>query len=572
MPKQPYDTYTSPPLDDLAKRATQIIEGVRYSVAQRADDVPNQANRRHMQDFFTYLKSRFAHRQIMTEIQPIPRRMIRTTDCNFIVTVPGKSEDQIVLVAHYDTWAGLAHCAPGADDNASGEEVLKHYLLRDLCADAAPALTHVYLFSGSEECGTRGLLSQFALIIGLYLFGYAVAANSWIAMLAAMLFVPFAVYRFGITGTKHFVASLSKEQKASIRAAIAVDSVGEGRLYIPDNEMGANFIRALFPYEGSEALNDLLEEGAHIHGIKYNRYLAGGTTDSVAFLEERGVRQADRKEARIPAAALLTMAPGKASPFVIGGKIHTRHDTADRIYPEPIQEVLTVLDYAFDILQGGKRPTCPRALDEHHYARIYEDGQDWFVALKDAIEPNRRNINTIWRTKGNPRGKTVRLKVGEVVWWGVETTLDKEMHDYNPRAKGRNISELILEGDGVSVRFCAVRGLGRRLRGALYGVWGRFERLLGRYSFMAIFAASFLIGHLTNTLLNWTLWWHPAINRFLLDHYVMVFIVLFIFQIMVLMRFISRELPAAMDNAYRHLNRADNLGSLRRAARSKKTK
>ena len=336
-----------------------------------------------------------------------------------------------------------------------------------------------------------------------------------------------------------------------------------------DNEMGANFIRALFPYEGSEALNDLLEEGAHIHGIKYNRYLAGGTTDSVAFLEERGVRHANQKKARIPAAALLTMAPGKASPFVFGGKIHTRHDTADRIYPKPIQEVLTVLDYALDILQGGQRPNRPRALDEHHYARLYRDGEDWFVALKDAVEPNRRNINTIWRVSGNERDESATLKVSEIVWWGVETTLDKEMRDYNPRAKRHNINELILEGDGVNVRFAAVKGLGRRVRALLYGAWGRFERMLGRYSFMAIFAASFLIGHLTNTLLNWTLWWHPAISRFLLDHYVMVFILLFIFQIMVLMRFITRELPAAMDNAYRHLNRADNLGSLRRAARPK---
>jgi hypothetical protein len=55
-----------------------------------------------------------------------------------------------------------------------------------------------------------------------------------------------------------------------------------------------------------------------------------------------------------------------------------------------------------------------------------------------------------------------------------------------------------------------------------------------------------------------------------LDHSVMVFILLFIFDIVVLMRFIARELPAAMDNAYQHFNRADNLGSLRRAARPKK--
>ena len=76
--------------------------------------------------------------------------MVRTTDCNFIVTVPGRVPKSIALVAHYDTWAGFSKKAPGADDNTSGEEVLKQYLLRDFLADSPPPLTHVYLFAGSE--------------------------------------------------------------------------------------------------------------------------------------------------------------------------------------------------------------------------------------------------------------------------------------------------------------------------------------------------------------------------------------------------------------------------------------
>jgi hypothetical protein len=229
------------------------------------------------------------------------------------VTVPGRSSEKLVLVAHCDTWAGFSRDAPGADDNTIGEEILKQYLLRDLCSQEPPALTHIYLFAGSEECGTRGLVSQLGLTVGLSLASFAVSSLNPIYLLACLPFLPLALYRFGVSGTRYYVESLSPEDKASIRAAIAVDSVGEGRLYILENEMGANFIRALIPYEGSEKLNDLLEEGAHIHQIKYNRFLSGGTTDSVAFLEERTLLPGSRKKSPIPAAALITHASSATS-------------------------------------------------------------------------------------------------------------------------------------------------------------------------------------------------------------------------------------------------------------------
>ena len=237
--------------------------------------------------------------------------------------------------------------------------MLKQFILRDLRTDSPPPLTHVYFFAGSEECGTRGLLSQLGLTLGLSLISLGVSTANPVYFLASVPFLPLALYRFGITGTRYFVENLSETEKASIRAAIAVDSVGKGRLYIPENEMGANFIRAMFPYEGSERLNDLLEEAAHLNHIPYSRFIAGGTTDSVAFLEERPVLRRRRREKHIPAAALITMSPGKCSPFVVGGKLHTAQDTPDRVYPKPLAEVMTILDYAFDILEGGRAASAP---------------------------------------------------------------------------------------------------------------------------------------------------------------------------------------------------------------------
>src|SRR5213078_2772681 len=64
---------------------------------------------------------------VVIERQRLSALAVRTTRWNYLFTVPGESEDRVVLVAHYDTWRG-----PGADDNRTGEEILKQYLLADL--------------------------------------------------------------------------------------------------------------------------------------------------------------------------------------------------------------------------------------------------------------------------------------------------------------------------------------------------------------------------------------------------------------------------------------------------------
>jgi hypothetical protein len=559
-----YDKYLVQKPASLPERVALIIEAIQGAVERRPDESVNESNIRHMEEFFSFLSSRFPPGRFKADVQRIPKARVRTTDRNFVVTVPGKSHERLVLIAHYDTWAGLSREAPGADDNTTGEEVLKQYLLRDLCSQEVPALTHTYLFSGSEECGTRGLVSQLGLTGCLSLISYAISSANPIYLLFALPFLPLANYRFGITGTRSFVESLSKEEKASIRAAIAVDAVGEGRLYILENEMGANFLRALFPYEGSEQLNDLIEEGAHLHHIKYNRFLSGGTTDSVAFLEERIFMPGDRQRRRIPAAALICMSPGKCSPIIWGGKLHTAKDTPDRVYSEPLTEVLTVLDYAIDILEGGRRPSHPREISEHHYARLYRDGDQWFVAMKDTVEPNRRNINSIFQIEGEVRGSNVRVTAGEVVWWGVETTLGKEMKDFRPQARRVKVDALEVEDGNGGLRFEIQRGLRRKLALWTEAWLGHFENLLGRHSFLAMFGSALLVGLIPTKLLFWAADHIPSLDHFIASHFFWMFLATPIFQLAVLLRFFTRELPTWMDNAYRHENRADNLQSLLR--------
>jgi hypothetical protein len=180
----PYQEYFSHDSPDVDARVELIRKAILKAVERRPGEHVNQSNVRHMEEFFAFLKERFPSERFRAEIQAIPKHLIRTTDRNFIVTVPGRVPERIVLVAHYDTWAGLSRNAPGADDNSTGEEMLKQYLLRDLRAASPPPLTHVFLFAGSEECGTRGLVSQLGLTVALSLISLGISTASPIYFLA----------------------------------------------------------------------------------------------------------------------------------------------------------------------------------------------------------------------------------------------------------------------------------------------------------------------------------------------------------------------------------------------------
>src|SRR4029079_14698421 len=131
--------------------------------------------------------------------------------------------------------------------NTTGEEIVKQYLLSDLRAPGRPPLTHTYLLAGSEECGLIGFTSQLVLGVGLALVNVAWAHGVYAVMGLAALLVPLAAFRFGVSGSREYVRSLSPGERQRVRAAVSVDSVGEGSLYIPDSALGATFLRAFLP-------------------------------------------------------------------------------------------------------------------------------------------------------------------------------------------------------------------------------------------------------------------------------------------------------------------------------------
>jgi len=564
-------------------RVSEILENIRRDCRELAPESRNEGNERQVEEFIARLRAEFGER-VVIERQRLSAWAVRTTRWNYLFTVPGERDDRIVLVAHYDTWRG-----PGADDNTTGEEILKQYLLADLRAARRPALTHTYFMAGSEECGLVGLTSQILLALGLQAANLALTQQDWLYGAIAVALAPLAGYRFGVSGSREYVKTLTPEQLRRIRGVVSVDSVGEGRLYIPRGTLGADFLHVLIPFGDYDSINDLLEEGAHLHGIKYNNYLAGGTTDHVSFLEVNNglwvrLRESFRRLAarlarrpytaplRIPATALVAMVPGKASPIVFGGKIHTPRDTPDRVYAAPLRETLLILDYFFHRLEGGDRVGEPRHLDEFHYARLYRTSAGHFLALKDAVEPNRRNVNGVYRVTATVEGKRAVARVQAMVEWGVETRLRDQIAETCARLgltwERERVDELEVIGDDARLHFARRLTPLERLAKAAHRVIAALQGVVRRGIFLTFFALAWLLAQLFGWALDVAFNLSTPFALWVAAHTTLTLVVVVLVEIAILLYMMARRIPTWIDNGYRHENRADNLGSLKRVRAS----
>jgi hypothetical protein len=79
-----------------------------------------------------------------------------------------------------------------------------------------------------------------------------------------------------------------------------------------------------------------------------------------------------------------------------------------------------------------------------------------------------------------------------------------------------------------------------------------------------MFLIAFAVALVPTRILEWAVFRFTWLADIVVDYYLWVAIGMLLFQIALLLRLFTRELPAWMDNAYRHRNRADNLRSMRR--------
>ena len=270
----------------------------------------------------------------------------------------------------------------------------------------------------------------------------------------------------------------------------------------------------------------------------------------------------------IPASALVAMLPGKASPLVFGGKIHTPQDLPERVHPEPLRETLLILDYFIYRLEGGARLREPRSLDAYHYARLYRTNGQYYLALKDAIEPNRRNLNGVYRVAATVEGSRAVAQVEQIVDWGVETRLRDQVAQTCTEPglawERERIDQLEVIHDTMRLRFARHLTPSQRLKRLYHRLVATVERWMGRYTFITFFAVAYLVATFFSWAFNAAFRLSFTFQNWFFAYTWITLPVTIALQLALLLHLMARRIPAWIDNSYRHENRADNLGSLRR--------
>jgi hypothetical protein len=90
------------------------------------------------------------------------------------------------------------------------------------------------------------------------------------------------------------------------------------------------------------------------------------------------------------------------------------------------------------------------------------------------------------------------------------------------------------------------------------------ERAMGRWSFLTFFGLAYAVAEIGGWIVYAGLRLSPAFFTWYVNHEPFAIAAIIAVQLAATLLFIVRLIPTWMDNSYRHENRADNLGSLRR--------
>src|ERR1044072_3809374 len=93
---------------------------------------------------------------------------------------------------------------------------------------------------------------------------------------------------------------------------------------------------------------------------------------------------------------------------------------------------------------------------------------------------------------------------------------------------------------------------------------GLLARFMGSNTFLTFFATAYLLAQAVSIGLTFVLVRLPAFAELFFRFFPVTLPLVVLAQMAILLWLIGRKLPAVIDNNYRHLNKADNLVSLRR--------
>ncbi|MGH9648927.1 MAG: hypothetical protein ACRD3I_00465, partial [Terriglobales bacterium] len=224
---------------------------------------------------------------------------------------------------------------------------------------------------------------------------------------------------------------------------------------------------------------------------------------------------------------------------------------------------------------------------EYHYAQLFRvsktgaQPEEYWLAMKDAIEPNRRNINGLYRVRAEITGGRARCQDLEILDWGVHTRLRHEVEDRVADVSGSGnalgtyervpVQEIEVNIPGGTLFFTARnRNLFSAMHALAQQALGSFERFMGSNTFLAFFVVAYLLARVFDMALMFVFGRFTGFAEWFFDWFTITLPLTVIVQLSVLLWLIGTRIPTMIDNAYRHLNKADNLRSSSRvsAARS----
>ena len=152
--------------------------------------------------------------------------------------------------------------------------------------------------------------------------------------------------------------------------------------------------------------------------------------------------------------------------------------------------------------------------------------------------------------------------------WGVDTRLAGELASQLPPGAVKErlpVRRLELStADGIIAFEQRRRTVTSALEAAGHDAVGALERFMGANTFLAFFGAAFLLAKVVEAVLGLAFRW-AAFQEVFFRHFAVTLALTIVLQLWVVVWLVGKKIPTMIDNAYRHLNKADNLRSLRRA-------
>jgi len=130
--------------------------------------------------------------------------------------------------------------------------------------------------------------------------------------------------------------------------------------------------------------------------------------------------------------------------------------------------------------------------------------------------------------------------------------------------KRERIDDLEVVGGDVRLHFARRLTPLQRLAKASHRVIAALQAVVRNGIFLTFFALAWVLAQVFGWALDASFDLSPRFAVWVAGHTVLTLVAIVLVEITILLYMMARRIPTWIDNAYRHENRADNLGSLRR--------